>query len=66
MISAKQITASVMIMFAIALIGIVLLFFGQSIGRVIAAIAVFFGALIGFVGGLAMMLGRLKDDLRDR
>lgn len=65
MISAKLVIKSVMIMFAVALTGFVLLFFDQSIGRPIAIAAVFCGAFVGFIGGFALMLGRLKDDLRD-
>ena len=65
MISAKLVIMSVMMLFAIALAGVVLLFFEQPIGRLIAVSSVFLGAFIGFIGGFALMLGRLKDDIED-
>ena len=65
MISAKLVIMSVIVLFSIALTGIVLLFFNQPIGRLIATGAIFFGAFIGFTGGLALMLGKLKNDIHD-
>jgi hypothetical protein len=64
MISATKIFSISLVMFLLAWLGMGLHILEAPIGRYIIYFSVSIGGLTIAVGGIALMLGRLKDDLK--
>ena len=65
MISAKKIILVVTVLFFTAIAGVILEFAFKNTGRYLVYFAIPSGAIILIIGGLGVLTGKVKNDLKE-
>jgi len=64
MISAKFVIKTILALLFVSIAGVILYFNGMDLGRYLVFFSVAPAAILGFFAGIAMIFGKLNNDLK--